>query len=158
MKKFLFLYWFNIALLFGVFYWDKSFIAVYINNFQTDFVSYLVSFFLSKDMMKGHDIIINKHYHLIIENACNGLVPYYFFLASILAFPSIIADKIKWAIIGYISIISINVLRIWIITKLVLESKNNFTLAHDWIGNIMLVFTSLGLFILFIKTRKKDIS
>jgi len=158
MKKFLFLYWLSIALLFGVFYWDKSPIAIYINSVQTDFVSYLVSLFLDKGLMRGHDIIINKHYKLIIENACNGLVPYYFFLASILAFPSTIADKIKWAIIGYISIISINVLRIWIITKLVLESRSNFSLAHDWIGNIMLIFTSLSLFILFIKTRKKDIS
>jgi len=158
MKKFLFLYWLNIILLFGLFYWDKSPIATYINNIQTDFIANMVALFLDENIIKGHEIIITKRYSLIIENACNGLVPYYFYLASILAFPSTLKHKIKWAIIGYITINIVNIFRIWIITKLVLESKNNFSLAHDWIGNIMLVITALGLFILFIKTRKKDIT
>ncbi len=68
MKKFLILYWFNIALLFGIFYWDISPIARVINTLQTDFTAYIVSLFLDEGMMKSHEIIINKHYSLIIEH------------------------------------------------------------------------------------------
>jgi len=153
MKKFLILYWLSIAILFAIFYWNISPIAQIINNIQTDLVSNITSILLDKGMINGHEIIINKHYSLIIENACNGMVPYLFFLASILAFPSTYIHKIIWSIIGYIIINIINIFRIWIITQMVLESQNNFSLAHDWIGNILLVSVSLALFILFVKTR-----
>ena len=153
MKRFLILYWLNIALLFAILYWDISPIAQIINSLQTDFVAYATSLLLDENMMRGHEIIINRHYSLIIENACNGMVPYLFFVASINAFPSTIQHKILWAILGYITINIVNIFRIWVITQMVLESKSNFSLAHDWIGNILLITVSLALFILFVKTR-----
>ena len=154
MKKFLILYWFNIALLFTIFYIDISPIANIVNSIQTNFTSYLTSLTLPNNQMVGDKIIIDSHYNLIIEKDCNGLIPYLFFLASIIAFPSSLQHKLKWLIYGYIAIISINIFRIWLITKVVLESKSNFSLAHDFIGNAILIFTALLLFILFIKTRK----
>ncbi|NOZ90634.1 MAG: hypothetical protein GXO60_05030 [Epsilonproteobacteria bacterium] len=153
MKKFLITYWLTIIILFTIFYWDISPIARIINHIQTDFISYTTSLLLDNGMMKNHEIIINKHYSLIIENACNGMVPYLFFLSSIIAFPSTIKHKIVWGILGYITINIINIFRIWVITQMVLKSKSNFSLAHDWIGNILLISVSLALFILFVKTR-----
>jgi len=153
MKKFLITYWLTIIILFTIFYWDISPIARIINHIQTDFISYTTSLLLDNGMMKNHEIIINKHYSLIIENACNGMVPYLFFLSSIIAFPSTIKHKIVWSILGYITINIINIFRIWVITQMVLKSKSNFSLAHDWIGNILLISVSLALFILFVKTR-----
>ncbi|SFV60180.1 hypothetical protein MNB_SV-12-1022 [hydrothermal vent metagenome] len=155
MKKFILLYWFNIALLFSIFYWDISPIANILNHIQTDFTTYLISLTLEEDLTKGYEIIINSHYSLVIEKACNGIVPYLFFLASIIAFPSTLSHKIKWGIIGYVIILSINIFRIWLVTQLVLEEVGNFSLAHDFIGNIMLIFTALLLFIVFVKTRKR---
>jgi exosortase/archaeosortase family protein len=153
MKKFLFLYWFNSIILFAILYWDISPIADIVNTIQTDFISYLTSLILPTNQMQGNNIIINQHYHLIIEKACNGLIPYLLFLASIIAFPSDIKHKLIWTVVGYITIIGINIFRIWLITKLVLQEEENFSFAHDFIGNTLLIFSSLLLFILFVKTR-----
>jgi exosortase/archaeosortase family protein len=102
--------------------------------------------------MQGNEIIINSQYTLIIEKACNGIIPYLFFIASILAFPSTNRHKIFWALYGYIILNIINIFRIWLIIKLVLKKVDNFSLAHDFIGNSLLIFTSLSIFILFVKT------
>jgi len=155
MKKFILLYWLNIILLFSLFYWDISPIAEMLNQLQTDLTTYIVSLTLNDEITKGYEIVINSHYSLVIERACNGMVPYLFFLASIIAFPSTLLHKIKWVLVGYIIITTINIFRIWLVAKLVLAEVDNFSLAHDFIGNAILIFTALTLFILFVKTGKR---
>ena len=156
MKKFLLSYWLGIALLFTLFYWDYSPFSLQINNLQTNITIYLTSLSLTEGMMEAHRIFITEHYALVIEKACNGLIPYLFFLASIIAFPSTLGHKIKWAIMGYLFISAMNVFRIWFVTQLVLQEQNNFSLAHDYLGNGLLILTGLILFTSFIKTRKKQ--
>jgi len=155
MIKFLLTYWIGIALFFGIFYWELSPLSFSINQFQTDFTSYLTSLTLSTEMMDKNHIFINSHYSLVIEKACNGMIPYLFFIASIVAFPSTLVHKLKWVILGYIIISSMNILRIWMVTQLVLSEEKNFSLAHDYLGNGLLVLTGLILFVLFVKTRQK---
>ncbi|MBU1667246.1 hypothetical protein KKC13_02440 [bacterium] len=157
MKKFLLTYWFGIALLFGLFYWDLSPLSHAINQQQTDLTSYLTSLTLLDNMMEQHRIIINPHYALVIEKTCNGMIPYLFFLASIIAFPSTLMHKIKWSIMGYIIISAMNIFRIWLVTQFVLQGRNNFSLAHDYIGNALLILTGLALFIWFVKSRQKTL-
>ena len=157
MKKFLLSYWLGIALLFGVFYWDLSPLSSTINTMQTDLTAYFTSLTLADDMMDNYRILINEHYSLVIEKACNGMIPYLFFLASIIAFPSTLQHKLKWAVIGYIFIILMNTFRIWFVTELVLQERNNFSLAHDYIGNGLLILTGLLLFTWFVKSRKREI-
>jgi exosortase/archaeosortase family protein len=154
MKKFLLIYWLNIALLFTLFYWNISPIANILNSLQTDLTAYLVSLTLDETLTKGYEIIIDSHYSLVIEKACNGMIPYLFFLASIIAFPSSLLCKIKWGVIGYATISVINILRIWIVTQSVLLKPDNFSLTHDFIGNSMLILTALILFISFVKNKK----
>jgi len=155
MKKFLIYYWSNIIVLFGLFYIDYSPLSRIINPMQTELTSFLTYMLLPEGMMRGHEILINSHYSLVIEKACNGIIPYLFFVASVFAFPATNIHKIKWIIYGYIAIISMNIFRIWLVTQFVLESRANFSLAHDFIGNILIVVSTLILFILFVKTRKK---
>jgi len=155
MIKFLLTYWLGIALFFGIFYWELSPISPIINQFQTDLTTYLTSLTLPNEMMDNYYILINKNYSLVIEKACNGIIPYLFFLASIVAFPSTIIDKIKWAIFGYMFIVSMNTLRIWMVTQLVLQEQSNFSLAHDYLGNALLIGTGLILFVGFVKSRKR---
>ncbi len=153
MKKFLLTYWLGIATLFAIFYWDLSPISATINNIQTNLTALLTSLSLPSGMMTEHKIFISPHYALVIEKACNGMIPYLFFLASIIAFPSTIKHTIKWAIIGYIFITFINIFRIWFVTLFVLEEKSNFSLAHDYLGNGILILTGLLLFTSFVKTK-----
>jgi len=156
MKKFLLSYWLGIAMLFGVFYWDLSPLSSTINTMQTDLTAYFTSLTLADDMMNDYRILINEHYSLVIEKACNGMIPYLFFLASIIAFPSTLKHKLKWAVIGYIFITLMNTFRIWFVTELVLQERNNFSLAHDYIGNGLLILTGLLLFTWFVKNRKRE--
>ncbi len=153
MKKFLLTYWMGIAFLFAIFYWELSPISTIINTIQTDFTAYLTSLSLPLGMMEEHKIFISPHYALVIEKACNGMIPYLFFLASIMAFPSSLIHKAKWAVMGYFFITSINVFRIWFVTQFVLEEKSNFSLAHDYLGNGILILAGLVLFTSFVKTR-----
>jgi len=155
MKKFLFTYWVGIALLFGLFYWNLSPISSLINTLQTNLTAYLTSLTLNHGMMQEHRIFISSHYVLVIEKACNGIIPYLFFLASIIAFPSTLIHKIKWGIMGYLFISSMNIFRIWFVTQFVIQQQSNFSLAHDYLGNGLLIFTGLILFTSFVKTRGK---
>ena len=155
MKKFLLSYWLGIAMLFGVFYWNLSPLSSMINAFQTNLTAYFTSLTLVDDMMDNHRILINAHYSLVIEKACNGMIPYLFFLASIIAFPSTLMHKVKWAVMGYVFISLMNIFRIWFVTELVLQERQNFSLAHDYLGNGLLILTGLLLFTWFVKSRKK---
>ncbi|CAA6815361.1 MAG: Unknown protein, partial [uncultured Sulfurovum sp.] len=156
MKKFLLTYWLGIILLFALFYWEHSPLSLFINNLQTNLTALATSLSLPEGMVEVHRIFITEHYVLIIEKACNGLIPYLFFLASILAFPSTLIHKIKWAIMGYLFITAMNVFRIWFVTQFVLQEQKNFYLAHDYLGNGLLILTGLILFSSFIKTRNKN--
>jgi exosortase/archaeosortase family protein len=153
MKKFLLTYWLGILLLFAFFYWEQSPFSEVINNIQTSLTALITSFSLKEGMMQGHRIIITEHYALVIEKACNGMIPYLFFLASIIAFPSTLTHKLKWAIMGYLFISSINIFRIWFVTQFTMHEQSNFSLAHDFLGNVLLILTGLILFTSFIKTR-----
>jgi len=84
------------------------------------------------------------------------MIPYLFFLASIIAFPSTFIHKVKWALMGYVFISAINTFRIWFVTQFVMQEQKNFSLAHDYLGNGLLILTGLILFTSFIKTRKKN--
>ena len=156
MKKFLLTYWMGIAFLFTIFYWELSPISTILNNIQTDLTTYLTSLSLPVGMIEEYKIFINPHYALVIEKACNGMIPYLFFLASIMAFPSSLIHKLKWAIMGYFFITAINIFRIWFVTQFVLEEKSNFSLAHDYLGNGILILTGLVLFTSFVTTREKS--
>ena len=153
MKKLLSIYLLSLALLFALFYWDASPIANILNLYQVKLSSLLTSFTLDDAMMKSNRIFISSTLTLVINKECNGFIPYFFFLASIIAFPSSLKHKIKWAILAYLLLSILNVFRIWFITQLVMRSQNNFSLAHDYLGNLLLVLSALLLFIFFIKTR-----
>ena len=153
MKKFLLTYWLGILLLFALFYWELSPLSGFINNLQTDLTAFFTSLTLEEGLMDEHRIHITKYYTLVIEKACNGMIPYLFFLASIIAFPSTIMHKAKWAIMGYLFISAMNIFRIWFVTQFVLEERGNFSLAHDYLGNGLLILTGLLLFNAFIKSR-----
>ncbi|CAA6817139.1 MAG: Unknown protein [uncultured Sulfurovum sp.] len=156
MKKFLLTYWSGIIILFALFYSEYSPMSAILNNYQTNLTSLLTAFSLEEGMVEAPRIFITEHYALVIEKGCNGMIPYLFFLASILAFPASVVHKIKWAIMGYLFIMAINIFRIWFVTQFVMQSQNNFSLAHDYLGNGLLILTGLILFTSFVKTRTKN--
>ena len=159
MKQFVTLYFLYLALLFTFFYADISVVSTLMNEGQTKLTLFFLTLFLEPGQLQGIDIWINPHYKIIINQACNGMIPILFFFASILAYPSNIWHKIVWMCIGYVVFSLVNVFRILLVVYFVeqKEGQANFYWSHDLIGNALLMGVGLSLFVLFIKTgQTKD--
>ena len=156
MKQFITLYFLYLGILFTFFYTDIFILSSILNEVQTDLTLLLLDYFLPPGQLQGINIHINPHYKIIINQACNGIVPILFFFASILAYPSYFLYKIIWLGIGYFIFLLVNVFRILIVVYFVEQEggKENFYWSHDLLGNSILMIVGLGLFIVFIKTAR----
>ncbi len=154
MKKFTALYFLYLALFFTLFYANTSIISHTINEEQTKLTLYFLNIFLGPEQLQDIDIWINPHYKIIINQACNGIIPILFLWASILAYPSTIWHKIFWIVIGYLLFSLVNIFRILLVVHFVEQEggRGNFYWSHDLMGNTILMVVGLGLFIAFIRT------
>ena len=159
MKQFIALYFLFLAILFILFYAPTSEFSIFLNEGQRKLTLYFLDLFLKPDQLQGRDIWINPYYKIIINQACNGMIPILFLFASILAYPSKIIHKVLWMIIGYIIFSIVNVMRILLVVYVTEtgEGHNDFYWSHDLVGNMLLMLTGLGLFIAFIKTSSRPI-
>jgi len=160
MKRFISLYFLFLALLFIFFYAPTTEISLYLNEMQNKWTLAALDTFLEPEQLKGTDIWVNPHYKIVITQACNGMIPILFLYASILAYPSSIKHKILWILLGYCVFFVVNIGRIvWVvyITQNG-EGHDDFYWSHDIVGNILLLFTGLGLFYAYIKTAKTKVS
>ncbi len=155
MKKFIAYYFLFLALLFTFFYADTSVISSMLNETQTQLTLYGLDLFLEPGQLRGIDIWINLHYRIIINQACNGMIPILFLWASILAYPSKVVHKLLWMVLGYVIFSVVNVARILLVVYSVEEGgRGNFYWSHDLLGNSILMLVGLGLFVAFIKTSR----
>lgn len=156
MKRFIALYFLFLGILFAFFYAPTNPVSIYINDLQTDLTLFMLKFFLGPSQIQGIDIWVNPNYKIIINQACNGMIPILFLFASILAYPSSVGQKLFWMITGYILFSLVNVLRILLVVYFVKQEgeRENFYWSHDLLGNTVLMIVGLSLFILFIKTSR----
>jgi len=154
MKKFIALYFLYLALFFTFFYANTSIVSHTINEEQTKLTLYFLNIFLGPDQLQGIDIWINSHYKIIINQACNGIIPTLFLWAAILAYPSTIWHKILWMVMGYLLFSLVNIFRILLVVHFVEQEggRGNFYWSHDLMGNTILMVVGLGLFVVFIRT------
>lgn len=159
MKRFIALYFLYLVILFIFFYADTSAISTFLNDGQTKLTLMGLEMFLKPEQLKGIDIWINPHYKIIINKACNGVIPILFLFASVLAYPSRVTHKIVWMVLGYVLFSVVNVARILLVVHFTQTGKGqeDFYWSHDLVGNALLMLTGLGLFIAFIKTSSKEI-
>lgn len=158
MKRFIALYFLFLVGLFTAFYADTNVFSAYINEGQTAITLFGLGHFLEPAQLKGIDIWIDPHYKIIIDQACNGMIPILFLFAAILAYPSTLGHKIIWMGTGYVVFSLVNILRILLVVYFVEqeEGQGNFYWSHDILGNALLMGAGLGLFIAFIKTSKRS--
>ncbi len=86
---------------------------------------------------------------LMILNECNGLTPFVLYLAAILAYPTRYVTKIKWFIGGMIVLLTLNMLRIVLITMYVVSYPDGFECAHNIVGRYSIGAVTLYLFYFF---------
>ncbi len=159
MKRFAALYFLFLALLFTVFYAPASLLSTWVNSMQTEGTLFALNLFLDPGQLQGIDIMINPHYKIIINQACNGVIPILFLYASIWAYPSSLRHKVLWMAIGYAVYFVTNVLRILLVVQAVEleEGSGNFYWSHDIFGNALLMGVGLLLFVSFIRTASKKV-
>jgi len=159
MKRFVALYFLFLAVLFSLFYAPTTMMSTLLNEGQTTLTLSLLGLFLSPEQLQGIDIWINPHYKIFISKACNGMIPVLFLFASILAYSSSVLHKILWMGIGYVAFSAMNVFRILLVVYVTQTGAGHadFYWSHDLIGNMLLMFTGLALFVAFIKTSTKGI-
>ena len=150
MKKFAYVYLALLPLLFGLLYWDLSPVAEFVNHYQTKLTLYFLEIGLEKGQLQGIDIWINPHYKVIVTKACNGTIPILVLLAAILAYPIDWVHKLWWAVIGYLVLTTINIIRLLMVAHFV-KVQPDLPLYHDLFGNILLMITGLLLFYLFLR-------
>lgn len=157
MKQFVALYLLFLLVLFVLFYAPTSIVSILLNDGQVNLTLYFLDIFLKPDQLKGIDIWINPHYKIIINKACNGVIPILFLFASILAYPSRWRHKVFWMILGYIVFSVVNVARILLVAYVTEAGRGqeDFYWSHDLVGNTLLMLAGLGLFIAFIKTSSR---
>jgi len=159
MSRFTILYPISLLLLFVIFYFDTSIISTTINTFQQNLIIDVIRD-IFPNRVEENFIIITNNYKLSIDKACNGVVTIIFFIAPVLVYQSSIIYKIFFIIIGYIILTLANIIRIIFITYMVIEDKSNFSLSHDYIGNLFLLIVGVGLFIIFLRlnSNKKKLN
>ena len=141
--------------LFGLFYWgrfwDHSFLGKLIDSAHRAVIMQLLDNTLANRIV-GYDIIINPKYHIVITPECNGLVPYFIYLAAVLAYPMQRLCKLKWAVIGYFVIMVANFFRLVAVTEVVNGfGAKSFYYVHDIGGNILLIVVGSLLFLSYLK-------
>jgi len=137
--------------LFLFFYFDTNPLSHWINEIQRSTLLDLLRFFLGEKRIEGIDILAHPEFRIYITQACNGLIPYYLYLAAVLAYPSRWRDRILWGAAGYLVISAVNVLRLLFVTAMVAKNPANFGWSHNFIGNLFLMVVGLGLFYAYIR-------
>lgn len=157
MKKFVYSYLLLLPIMFGVLYWNLSPLAEFVNHYQTKMLLFFLDMGLKDGQLQGIDIMISPRYKVIITKACNGMIPYLLLLSSMLAYPASWSHKFLWAIIGYMVLVIVNIIRLFIVVYCVTKTPSNFELSHDIFGNLLFMSFGLLLFYIFIKGAIKSL-
>jgi len=154
-RRFVFAYLGGVALLFGLFYLDTNPLSHWINEAQRQMLLDMLKATLGEDRIRGIDILAHPKFRIFITQACNGLIPYYLYLAAVLAYPVRWSRRLLWALIGYGVITLVNLLRLLFVTAMVERAPSNFPWSHDLVGNLMLMATGLVLFLAFVRSSEE---
>jgi len=155
-NRFLIAYPIWFLILFGIFYWgtywSASPIGYYLDSLQREIIMGVLDSLLDNQII-NYDIVINPHYHVVITPECNGFVPYFIFLAGVLAYPCSLKSKLFWLVAGYAIFTVVNLIRLYLVTIAVNKYGGDFFfLFHDIGGNLLLIATGMVAFVTYLKS------
>ena len=106
------------------------------------------------NQIEKFDIIISKRYHVVITPECNGLIPYFIYLAGVLAYPKRLLIKFKWALLGFLAFNIANIIRLYIVVLVVNKYGDGaFFYIHDIGGNLLLIGVGAILFLRYLNEK-----
>lgn len=156
-NRFVLAYPFWLAMLFGLLYWGHywsySPLGEIIDSYQRGWIMPTLDAILPNQIEK-FDIIISKRYHVVITPECNGLIPYFIYLAGVLAYPKRLLIKFKWALLGFLAFNIANIIRLYIVVLVVNKYGDGaFFYIHDIGGNLLLIGVGAILFLRYLNEK-----
>lgn len=140
-------------LLFGLISFKDYSPLYFINTLQTDATVFMTNLWIQNVnipvRMEGDLMVFEHGLRLLFVDSCNGLPPCLLYLAAILAYPTRYTDKTKWFIGGIVVLLSLNMVRIMLITLLVIVYPESFEWAHNIFGRYTIGAITLYLFYFF---------
>jgi exosortase/archaeosortase family protein len=159
-NKFVYAYPIWLALLFGLFYWGNywsySPFGQLLDSMQRGWIMPTLDALLPNSIV-DFDIIINPRYHVVITPECNGLIPYFIYLAGVLAYPKELSLKLKYGVIGFVVFGIANIIRLVVVVLVVNKYGDKaFFYIHDIGGNLLLIAVGAFLFLRYLGAKKID--
>jgi len=153
------MFWFTLRfaiwsfLLLALIYFENYSPFYFITELQTSATVYAtqlwIEFFHIPVTLTGNTMRFSHGLELMILNECNGLTPFILYLAAILAFPTRYRAKINRFFGGMVLLLTLNFIRIILITLYVIDYPEGFECAHNIVGRYSIGTITLYLFYLF---------
>ena len=151
-RAFAFRYLVWLAFLFFLLYFDTNPISHWINEAQRSLLLDALRWVLGEDRIRGVDILAHPKFRIIVTRACNGLIPFYLYMAGVLAFPYVHwFCKILWGVVGYGILSTVNLGRLLFVTSMTQRAPENFHWSHDIAGNLILMSAGLSLYWIYLR-------
>jgi len=93
------------------------------------------------------NVLVFREFSAAIEEACDGVLPAYIFLAAVLAFPSTVAQKIWGIVLGLPAIFAINLFRVITLMLVGAFWPALFERVHIYVWQALVVALSMALWI-----------
>ncbi len=152
-RKFIVGYVLWLALLYLLFFIEGFSPFYIVNHWQTHLTiiqtQWWVDTFSIPVKMVGDTIHLDNGFDIWILNNCNGMEPYVLYVAGILAYPNTWYQKGLWIVYGYLFVLLLNTVRIDVVVYVTMLDKTYFELIHDFIGRVIMLFLTLGLFVYY---------
>lgn len=152
-QKFIVSYLVWVAVLYLLFF-NESFSPLFIFNvWQTELTVWLTRLWVDllaiPVNMVGSTIHLDNGFDIWILQDCNGMEPYWLYVAGILAYPNHLTQKLLWIFYGYLFVLVLNTIRIDIVVYITMLNRDAFELVHDFIGRTVMLFLTLGLYVFY---------
>lgn len=140
-------------LLLSLVYFEDYSPFYFVNVLQTDATNFIMALWVNLFDVKvqlADDTVVFRHgLKLLILNECNGLVPFFLYVSGLLAYPTLYMKKFKWLLVGMVTLLTLNMIRIIMITLVVIDYPDSFELAHHIVGRYSVGAVTLYLFYYF---------
>ena len=157
MQRFVLIYLLLLFLSFFILYGDVGGIGEEVNRIQTHLTLYGVSLFLDQAQINADMLIVSSGLKLQVTRECNGLIPFVFYLAGVIAYRSSIMQKLLWAAGGYFILSVVNILRIVGVYMVSRLDPQWFDAVHYMAGNLLIALSVGGLLVCYFRYAKSHL-
>lgn len=122
---------------------------------STAFFSTIIINWFTSGVRNIGDVIVGNNFSVQISFGCEGTEPIILFLAGVLAFETTYKKKLVGAVIGVVTLYSLNIIRIVILFFVGGNDIELFNALHDIYLQLILILISISMLILWINYAKK---